>query len=225
MSLTKPIKIIIADDHEIVRNGFKKILQDQYAQEIEFVAEAANGAELVEAVTGLRPQLVLTDIQMPRMDGIQACQIIKQKYPATNVIAFSVFNDIHHIMPMLAAGANGYLAKTCSKEEIIDAIRIVSTGKPFYCSTISDKLYNTVINNNKKQQKDDTIAFSAQEIKVLKLLCRQFGTKEIAANMKLAVRTVENYRGHIQEKIGAKNMVGVALYAVVKEIVNLGELL
>ena len=162
---------------------------------------------------------------MPSMDGIQASRIIKKQFPQTAIIAFSMFDDPSNIMGMLQAGADGYLVKSSGKEEVINAIRTVSTGQSYYCSSISEKMYGTLMNSKELQQKNKQIEFSAQEKKVMRLICRQLSSKEIAASMNLAVRTVENYRHHIQEKIGARNVVGIALFAVVNEIVKFSELL
>jgi DNA-binding NarL/FixJ family response regulator len=161
---------------------------------------------------------------MPEMDGIQASRIIKKEYPETAIIAFSMFDDCSAVMNMLQAGADGYLVKSSSKEEVINAIRTVNNGTPYYCSTISEKIYGRVVNSRDQAKENKKIQFSQQEQKVMQLICRQLSSKEIAGTMNLAVRTVENYRHHIQEKIGARNVVGIALYAIVHEIVKYSEL-
>ena len=133
--------IIIADDHEFFRTGFKKIIQEQYAGEIEFMADAANGCQLVEMVSLYHPRIVITDIQMPVMDGVEACKAIKQQHPETAVIAFSMYTDTRNIISMLQAGATGYLAKTSSHQEVAEAIRAVSRDQSYYCSTVSQKIH------------------------------------------------------------------------------------
>jgi len=225
MNPSFPIKVVIADDHELLRTGYRKILQEEYASEIEFVAEAKDGHQLLEAVAALQPEVVITDIQMPVMNGIMATNIIKKKYPKTEVIAFSMFSDTTSIMGMLQSGASGYLVKTSSKEEIIEAIKSVQRGTPYYCSSISEKMYGTIANSHLKKKKNESICFSEQEKKVMRLICRQQSIKEIADSMGLSTRTVEHYRQNILEKIGARNVVGIALFAVVHEIVKLSEFL
>ena len=225
MNPIQPIKIIIADDHEFVRTSFKTILQSQYPLEIEFIAEAASGSELIEAVALHLPDIVITDIQMPEMDGIQACREIKERFPSISVLAFSMFTDTHNILGMLKAGATGYLAKTCNMGEIIEGIRSVSRHQSYYCSTISEKLYGTLVNSNQKRLKNKTILFGTQEIKVMRLICRQLSTKEIAVEMCLSPKTVEHYRQNILDKIGARNVVGIAVYALIHELVKYSDLL
>ena len=224
MSLILPITAVIADDHEFYRNGFKNIIELRYPGEIKIIQDVCNGKQLVEAVKQHQPDVVFTDIQMPIMDGITACKIIKQQYPYIPVIALSMFTDINHIISMLKAGADGYLVKTGEHPEIIEAAKTVSRHQTYYCSTVSEKLYGVVANSNQTRKKNKIVHFGEQEKRVIKLICQQLSTKEIASEMKLSTRSVENYRRNIQEKIGARNVVGIALYAFFHELVNFSEI-
>ncbi len=224
MKPIEPVTVVIADDHDFFRTGFKNIIENQYAGQIKFMGEAKNGVTLLETVACCQPKVVITDIQMPCMNGIEACKKIKQAHPGIAVIAFSMFTDTMNIMGMIQAGASGYLVKTSNHEEVLDAIKTVSRHESYYCSTISDKLFGTLVNSNLKRKKKELI-FGEQEKKVMKLICRQQSTKEIAGQLKLATRTVENYKSNIMEKIGARNVVGIALFAVINEIVKLSEFL
>ena len=221
MKLTPRIKIVIADDHELFRHGFKQIIQHEYSNELEFVGEASNGAGLVDVVERCAPSIAITDIQMPGMNGIDACQTIKKKFPQTSVIAFSMFTDTNTVMQMIRAGADGYLVKSSEKEEIIEAIRTVHQQTRYYCSTISSKIYGKLANSNQRRRQQEPAHLGSQEKAVIQLMCRQLSTKEIAAEMQLAPKTVEHYREKILEKTGARNSVGIALYAVVHELINL----
>jgi DNA-binding NarL/FixJ family response regulator len=221
MSNHKPIRIILADDHQLFRRGFRRIMEDQTEKEIVFIGEACNGLELVEIVNKLKPDLVITDIRMPGLDGIHACRMIKQK-THTPVIALSAFDDDSYIMDMVGAGANGYLSKNSTKEEVMEAIQSVSAGTPYYCSTVSDKLFGKTESSKHSFRKQ--AVFTPQETRVMQLVCKQFTIKEIAKLMSISTRTVESYRQHLQEKIGARNIVGVALYAIINGIVQMCEL-
>lgn len=221
IATTSPIRIVIADDNIFFRSGFKKIMQSQYPKEIEFIADVSTGKELIQTTRDYYPDVVITDIKMPEIDGIEACRKIKEEHPEVNVIGFSMFDDIHYVMGMLQSGASGYLVKSSSKEEFIDAIYSTYNNN-FYCSpTISDKLYQ-----NKQDARRDSrkLEFSKQEKIVIKLICQQLSTKEIALKMNLATRTIDHYREHILEKIGARNVVGIALYAVCNNIVHFEEI-
>ena len=226
MALTvNPIRVVIADDHHLFRLGLKRALEYEHSNEIVVVDEAKNGEELVQTVARHAPDIAITDIQMPVMNGIEASRQIKQKYPATQVIAFSMFGDTKSIMQMLQSGASGYVVKTSDKDEMVEAIKTVGAGQRYYCSSISDKMYGIQLSSNQQNRRNRKPEFGAQEIKIMQLICRQMCTKEIATSMKLAVRTIENHRYHIQEKIGARNMVGIALYAVINEMVQYSDLL
>jgi DNA-binding NarL/FixJ family response regulator len=120
-------------------------------------------------------------------------------------------------------GVNGYLAKGSSKEEVIEAIRAVGNGNTYYSQSISTKLFNSIA-NSKTSRKKKEIHFTPQEKKIIQLICKQQTNKEIASNLNLCTRTVEDYRNHIQEKTGAKNVVGIVLYAILHEIVLITEL-
>ncbi len=225
MNCNKRLKIAIADDHEFFRVGFRKIIQDTFHTEVDFVGEASNGSELIDCVSKCRPHVVITDIRMPTMSGIQATRIINKEYPGTGIIAFSMFDDLSTIVEMIQAGANGYLVKSAGKEEVLEAIMTTSRKEFYYCSSISDKVFGASINSKEKSKSFNKIVFSIQEQKVIQLICRQLSTKEIAVKMQLATRTVEHYRQNIQEKIGARNVVGIVLHAVVNDMVRPCELL
>ena len=161
---------------------------------------------------------------MPLMDGVQACKLIKEKFPRTGVIAFSLYLDESYILEMINAGASGYVAKSGSMDEIVEAIQTVNEGHPYYCSTISHKILGVLENSNNKNRKMSKVQMSIQEIKIIKLICHQKTTKEIAHALDISVKTVEGHRQQIQQKIGARNVVGIALYAVVNNLIQYDEL-
>lgn len=212
-----PIRIIIADDHEIFRNGFKLLLQDQ--QEIELAGEAGNGEELVEAVERLQPSVVITDIKMPVMDGIEASRALKEQNPSLGIIALSNYNDDSLIIDILEAGARGYILKNTNKEELITAVKAVYAGESYYCTATSAKLTKMIAESKFNPYKTmPRIRFTDRELEVIRLICEQKTNKEIAASLRLSVRTVESYRENIQEKTAARNSVGIVLYAIKHKI-------
>lgn len=208
-----PVKIILADDHEIFRDGFHSLLKNQTA--IVLLAEAANGQQLVALTEKHLPDVVLTDIQMPVMDGIEATRIITAKFPQVAIIALSMFNDDDLIMEMLEAGAKGYLIKNAHKTEIIDAINTVSQNKPYYCSATSIKLAQLIANSRfNPNNPSKKIMFTDREKEVICLICQQFSNKEISAALHLSVRTIEGYRERILQKTNARNTAGIVMYAL-----------
>lgn len=222
MPLSEPIRIIHADDHTIFRQGFRRLMEEQHKKEIVFVEEASNGVELLEKIRKNKPDIVLTDLRMPDMDGVAACHAIKKKFSHTPVIAFSAMTEEENIFSMFSAGANGFLSKNSSLEEVKSAIQAVYNGQPCYSGSVAEKMLKYIQkgqnNNGSKLQ------FTTQEIKIIQLLCKQFTNKEIADSLQLRIRTIENYRYHLQEKIGARNLAGIVIYALVNGIVKFGEL-
>lgn len=212
------IKIAIADDHEIFREGFKLLLRDQ--NEVQLVGEAENGRELLQLVETAKPDVVIVDIKMPVMDGVDACKAIKKKFPDVHVIALSMFNEDSLIVDMLEAGAKGYLLKNTNKQELLTAVRAVYEGNTYYCSATSDKLTRMIADSKFNPYRNQPIVrFTPRELDIIKLMCQQFTSKEIASKLDLSIRTVESHREKIQEKTGAKNAIGIVIYAIKHDLV------
>lgn len=211
--MTKTIRIVIADDHGLFREGVRSVFRKQ--KELEIVAEASNGKELVNAVKSLQPDVVLTDIKMPLLDGIEATKAIKAINTSLPVIALSMYDEDHLIIDMLEAGARGYLLKNAHKDELCHAIKTVYNGGEYYCAATSLRLVRLVVKSKFNPYKPETRPnFSQKEIEVIKLVCEEHCTKEIAQRLATTSRSVERFRERIQEKIGAKNVVGIVVYAI-----------
>lgn len=212
-----PIDIILADDHEIFRDGFAVMLKK--ITEINLAGEASNGEELIKLMRTLKPQVIVTDIKMPKMDGIEATKRLKKEFPSVGIIALSMFDEENLIVDMLEAGAKGYLLKNAHKTEIIAAIKSVYKDEPYYCKDTSHKLAQMIaksrFNPYKKRPK---IEFSEKEIAIINLICGEYSNKEIADKLILSKRTVEGYREKILEKIDAKNTAGIVVYAIKNNI-------
>lgn len=207
------VKVILADDHEVLREGIRSIVQKQ--PHIEIVAEASNGLELVQLTDQLIPDVIITDIKMPLMDGLEATRIISKKHPLIGIIALSMFDDDKMILDMLEAGARGYLLKNAGKDEIVDAINTLVNMKSYFCKNISIKMVKimaaTRFGNSKAENKTQ---LSQKEKQVVILICRQFFTKEISDVLNLSPRTIDGYRENILRKINARNAIGIVLYAI-----------
>ncbi len=211
--LTSPIRIVLADDHEIFRDGFRLMLKKQ--SDIKLIGQASNGIELIEITERLMPDIILTDIKMPKLDGIEATKILTLKFPGINIIALTMFDDDHLIIDMLEARAKGYLLKSAHKNEIIDAIKTVYNRETYYCERTSAKLVQMIAQSRFNPYKEiQKPGFSKREIDIIKLICQEAPNKEISAKLCLSIRTIEGYREKIQEKTRAKNGVGIAIYAI-----------
>ena len=208
-----PIRIIIADDHEIYRDGFKVMLKKQSA--IELIGETDNGEDLIQMAHHLKPDVVITNIKLPGLDGIRAAKQITSEMPDVGIIALSVFDDEAFIIDMLEAGAKGYLMKNAEKDEMINAIKTVHKGQNYFCNLISRKLTKMLAESSyHPHKKNAKLELTERELTVMKLICQELSNKEIATELKLSVRTVEGYREKIQEKIGARNTAGIVIYAI-----------
>ncbi len=207
------IRVVIADDHEIFREGLDVLFKKQ--NDIELVGEAVNGKQLIEITERLLPDIVLTDIKMPVMDGIQATKIITEKFPQVGVIALSMFEDENLIVDMLEAGARGYLIKNAQKHEVIASIKAVHKQKSYFCNYTSMKLAKLIGRSRFNLLKDPMrLEFSEKEKEVIQLICEEFSNKEISSKLHLSIRTIEGYREKILEKMKVKNSAGIVVYAI-----------
>jgi DNA-binding NarL/FixJ family response regulator len=217
MKPTTPIRIILADDHEIFRDGFKAMLKKQPS--VQLIGEASNGEELIERARQLLPDVIVTDIKMPRIDGIEAAKRLTEELPQIGIIALSMFDEENLIVEMLEAGAKGYLLKNAHKDEIIEAIKTVHEDQTYYCNHTSAKLAQMIAKSNfQSHTKTKKVEFSDREIAVIRYVCQEMTNKEMAHHLNLSTRTVEGYRDRIQEKIGARNAAGIVVYAIKNHI-------
>jgi DNA-binding NarL/FixJ family response regulator len=213
MGLVNRITIIIADDHQIIRDGLSILLSK--VKNIEIIGNAANGEELIEKVRLQKPDIVLTDIEMPIMDGIEASRILLQENETLGIIALTVHEETHYIVDTVEAGARGYLLKNTSKTELLKAINTVYEGETYFCKEATDKLLSLVSKTSFYPYKpNDKPVFSKQEIQIIQLICQQFSSKEIAATIGMNKRSVDSQREKIQKKIGARNLAGIVMYAI-----------
>lgn len=213
MTLPGAIRVIIADDHEIFRDGLKLMLHKQPG--IELLAEAEDGRELIEKTIKLQPDVVITDVKMPKMDGASATRYLTEHYPHISIIALTMFDEEEQIIEMLEAGAKGYLLKNADKDEIRDAIQSVYEQTPYYCKHTSHRLAQMVAKSkfNPYRQKAK-VEFNEREKEIIFHICEGITNKEIAEKIYLSVRTVEGLRMKIMEKMNVKNTAGIIIYAI-----------
>lgn len=209
----KPIRILIADDHEIFRDGFKLMMKKQ--TEIEIIGEAENGRELLELTAATLPDVVVTDIKMPLMDGIESTKQIKAAHPFIEVVALSMFDEENLVIDMLEAGAKGYLLKNTHKQEVVQAVTAVYKKETYFCKQTSTKLAQMIAKSKFTPFKPvKKPGFNERELEIIRLICQEFSNKEIAHKLNMSIRTVEGYREKILEKIEAKNVAGLVVYAI-----------
>ena len=208
-----PIRIVLADDHDIYREGFDTLLKKQ--TDIIQVGEAANGAELVALTGRLLPDVVLTDIHMPVMDGIEATRRIAKAHPHIHILALTMHDDEDYIIKMLESSARGYLQKNAHKSEVFEAIRSVYRNETYYCKHTTAKLAHMIGRSHFDPSKHlQKIHFTPREHEIIQLVCKEYSNKDMAEKLNLSTRTVEGYRDKIQEKMKVKNTAGIVVYAI-----------
>ncbi len=207
------ITILIADDHKLMREGLRNLI-DGERPAMEVVAEAEDGRTALLFVRKLRPRVVLMDISMPGLNGVDAARQIVAEHPGIKVIALSMHSDMHFISEMFRAGASGYLLKDCAFEELISAIRSVVAGKSY----MSPQLGGDIIKDRARTYgREKTSAFDVlnrREREVLQLLAEGKNTRNIAASLELSVKTVESYRYQIMSKLNLHSIAELVKYAI-----------
>jgi len=208
------IRLVIADDHPIIINGIKTLFEKE--RDIELINEVNNGVELLKLLEDTEVDVVLMDINMPEMNGVDASKLIKNSHPNTKVLAFSQYNEKRFVKRMLKCGASGYLLKNSPASEIIMAIKMVHKGGMY----LSEELPN-IFDERKKPVRSDSLFpdISTRELDVLKLICDGLNTQEIADKLFISKHTVETHRANLLLKVGTKNTAGLVKWAVENEIV------
>lgn len=214
------IRVIIADDHVLYRAGVKNALSPK--KDIKVIAEADNGAHLLNLLKGIQPDVILLDIQMPIMDGIATLPEIKKLYPGIRVIMLTMMDDQSMITKLMELGANSYLTKTSDSEIIYEAIKTCYEQEFYFNSLTNKALLNNLRQKNpgsiKLQQEDATL--SDKEITVLRLMCEEKSTREIAEAVDLSPRTIEAIRDKLKTKTGAKSTAGLIMFAVKNKLLE-----
>ncbi|MEO8415044.1 MAG: response regulator transcription factor [Ginsengibacter sp.] len=214
------IRVIIADDHVLYRAGVKAALSSK--KDIKIIAEADNGSHLLNLLKGIQPDVILLDIQMPIMDGITALPEIKKLYPGIKIIMLTMMDDQSMITKLMELGANSYLTKTSDSEIIYEAIKTCHEQE-FYFNALTNKallnnLRHKIPSSIKLQQEDATL--SDKEITVLRLMCEEKSTREIAEAVELSPRTIEAIRDKLKTKTGAKSTAGLIMFAVKNKLLE-----
>lgn len=207
------IKVILADDHELFRDGFSVMLKKQ--PDIELIAEAENGEQLLQLTHELQPEVVVTDIKMPKADGIEVMHRMKKELPHIGVIALTNYDEESLLVEMLEAGAKGFLLKSANKEEIVEAIKKVYHEKTAYCQQTNAKLAQLIANSSfRPYRKKKKVEFTEREKTIIQLICKGFTNREIAAQIFLSKRTIEANRETIMEKMEVESIAGLICYAI-----------
>ncbi|MCC6724179.1 MAG: response regulator transcription factor [Saprospiraceae bacterium] len=206
------MKILHADDHQIFRDSLKLLFD--FEEDIEVIGEASNGTQVMEALKTLQPDIILMDVSMNGMGGVETSRLVKQKYPQIKILILSMNSEREHILGALEAGVDGYLLKSAGKNEVLRAIRTVFEGSSYYSKVVTDEIVNQLNQLHQPKKIKTGEALSAREIEILSLIAKQFSSTEIAKQLFISVRTVDAHRRNMLEKLGLKNAAGLVKYAI-----------
>lgn len=211
-----PITILLADDHDVVRKGMKMLLEDEIDMKV--IGEASDGLDAIEKVKNLMPNVVILDLTMPKMNGIEASRIISEEFPDVKILIFSMHNNREYIISSVENGANGYLLKDTGKEELMRAIKVVSEGRKYFPPEISEVIIDELLAKTASSQdnsgKPIFQKITPKEKQILGMIVQGFNSREIADKLFLSIRTVDNHRANMMKKTKAKNTADLVMMAI-----------
>lgn len=212
------ISVFVVEDHAIVREGLQVLLS--LDPQIEVVGETDNGRDAVRLIGVYNPDLLITDLSMPGMNGIEAIREIRNRYPNVRIIVLTVHQTEEHIRAALEAGANGYVLKNSTHAELLHAIRTVMDGKSYLSPVVSEKIIVGYLNGRNVDAKSPWEALTPRERVVLKLIAEGRQNKQIATYLSISVKTVEKHRANIMRKLNLHNAASLTAYAIERQLVS-----
>lgn len=232
----RKINVFIVDDHNIIINGISAMLEN--VDDVQLIGSANTGKEAIEKIREYEPDIVLMDIKMPEMNGIETTRKLLEADDAPHVLALTMFDDEEYISSMLSAGAKGYILKNTGKEELLRAIRRANEGKSYFSSDVTNTVMERFMTQNKEAAQVDQeldsasgepvrlkprgsheIKLTKRELEILKLIASEMTNQEIADKLFISPRTVHSHRRNLMQKVGVKNTVGLVRYAIEQKIV------
>ena len=214
------IRVLLVDDHTILREGIKMLLEAQ--PDVEVVGEAEDGEEAVAKARALKPDVVLMDVAMPKLNGLEATRQIKKEDPNAQVLILSMHETEEYILPILEAGASGYVVKQTAAQELVSAIRAVYNGNSFLYPTVARKVIESFLKRNQPSKPDPTRdVLTERELEILKMVAEGLSNQQIAEKLFLSIKTVQAHRANIMEKLDIHDRVELVKYAIRNGLVNL----
>lgn len=215
----KPYRVAVVDDQQLFRKGMTSLIEEY--KDLEVVLEAANGKEFIDWIRNFKPQVVLLDVEMPVMNGVEVTEYLNKHYPKIKIIILTTYDDEDLIFHLAQKGAHGFLLKDSAVESVAEAIYTVMNDERYFKGKISEKLMDAVVRAPKsfavpglKQQ-----MLSEREIQIVRLICKEHTTREIAELLNITPKTVEGHRENICEKLQARNVAGIVKYAVKNKLI------
>lgn len=213
------IRIFVVDDHKIVRDGLRSMLLGN--SEIKIEGEAANGYQLFDLLKDVQPDLLILDIALPKISGVEIAKVLAKDYPDIKILILSANTDEQTLKAAIKAGVSGFLPKDTSKEEFIEAIKIVNGGKHYFGTNISETIHQTLINGLTQNNSDKDKELTEREIEIIKLFADGMTYKEIADKLFISSRTVETHKNNILQKLDLKNTIDLVKYAIKEGLIKI----
>jgi len=216
------IRLLLVDDHQIVRAGLRMLFQAE--EDMEIVGEVSSGDEAIKAVSKLKPNVVIMDVAMPGMGGIEATRRIKKASPDTVVLALTMHEDEQYFFKMLSVGASGYIPKRAAPDDLVSAIRVVSQGNVFLYPSLAKLLVNDFLDRADSDPQAQSVAadLTPREREVLTYIAEGYTNREIAEALVISVKTVDRHRENIMHKLNLHNRVELVKYAIEKGLISVG---
>ena len=212
--MSEKIRVLLADDHVLVRQGIRQFLED--AENIEVVGEAASGEEAIAQVEQLKPDVILLDIQMPGMTGVEATRMIKARFPKVKVLILTAHDDDPYVFALFQAGANGYLLKTADIDEVVCAVRTVQRGRTVLSPEITDKVLHQLQTGRPLAAEEQIESLTSRELEILRLAAQGMTNKTIGVTIGLSDRTIQGHLAHIYGKLGVASRTEAVTEALKK---------
>lgn len=210
------IKVILVDDHQMFRDGVKSVLSDE--ENIAIIGEVGHANDLYKLLESNSPDLIITDISMPDISGIDITKYVSENFPGINILILSMHSNEEFITKALNAGANGYLPKDTSMNELLQAINIIAKGENYFNKGISDTILKSMVNKSKVSRNDN---LTSRELEIVHQVVEGLSNKEIAEKLNISVRTVDSHKNNILHKLGLKSSVELVKYAIKNNLVML----
>ncbi|TKJ31282.1 MAG: DNA-binding response regulator [Chloroflexi bacterium B3_Chlor] len=216
------IRVLLAEDHTIVRKGLRSLLDAEAG--IEVVGEARDGRDAVRKVQLLSPDVVVMDIAMPGLNGLEGTRQIRKRFPEVKVLILTMHTDEEYVLQVLAAGASGYVVKQAAPRELVSAIQAVHQGDSFLSPSISRKVVEAYIRQAEAMAEEDSYRrLTEREREVLQLIAEGHSTREISQLLYISVKTVETHRAHLMDKLDIHSIAELTQYAIRKGVISLGQ--
>lgn len=217
------IHLLLVDDHSVVRSGLRMLLDNE--EDIEIVGEASGGLEAIDLVQKLRPDMVLMDVQMADMNGIEATKEIKRVSPATAVLALTMYENEQYLLEMLNAGASGYVPKRAAPDELVEAIRTVQQGNVFLYPTVANLLVQNYLDTQNRVEEDEKEidSLTSREQEVLVHIAEGLTNPEIAEKLFISVKTVDRHRENMMQKLDMHSRIDLVKFAIKNDLISLDD--